>query len=150
LSDFPEEVRRRVGGASWEARIGRKAPYAKPLKGFGDAGVLEIVDDFDGSTFRAGYTIRFARDVYVLPEEIQTRRRDAKGRAEPDRTAPQYLTGMTCAAAVLPALNASCPDSYGASTRTGKAWMVFASMAGPDPRVRPAGSRPTGQDEWEM
>jgi phage-related protein len=66
LSDFPDEVRRRVGGALWEAQIGRKAPYAKPLKGFGDAGVLEIVDDFDGDTFRAVYTVRFAKAVYVL------------------------------------------------------------------------------------
>jgi phage-related protein len=41
LSDFPDDVRRRVGGALWEAQIGRKAPYAKPLKGLGDAGVLE-------------------------------------------------------------------------------------------------------------
>jgi phage-related protein len=40
LSGFPENVRRRVGGALWEAQLGRKAPYAKPLKGFGDAGVL--------------------------------------------------------------------------------------------------------------
>jgi phage-related protein len=66
LSDFPEEVRRRIGGALWEAQIGRKAPYAKPLKGFGDAGVLDIVDDFDGDTFRAVYTVRFAKAVYVL------------------------------------------------------------------------------------
>jgi phage-related protein len=66
LSEFPEDVRRRVGGALWEAQIGRKAPYAKPLKGFGDAGVLEIVDDFDGDTFRAVYTVRFAKAVYVL------------------------------------------------------------------------------------
>ena len=44
----------------------RKAPYAKPLKGFGDAGVLEIIDDFDGDTFRAVYTVRFPRAVYVL------------------------------------------------------------------------------------
>ncbi|HXZ01604.1 MAG TPA: type II toxin-antitoxin system RelE/ParE family toxin [Stellaceae bacterium] len=66
LSGFPEEVRRRVGGALWEAQVGRKAPYAKPLKGFGDAGVLEIVDDFDGDTFRAVYTVRFAEVVYVL------------------------------------------------------------------------------------
>jgi phage-related protein len=66
LTDFPGEVRRRVGGALWEAQIGRKAPYAKPLKGFGDAGVLEIVDDFDGDTFRAVYTVRFAAAVYVL------------------------------------------------------------------------------------
>lgn len=66
LRYFPEEVRRRVGSALWEAQIGRKAPYAKPLKGFGDAGVLEIVDDFDGDTFRAVYTVRFAKAVYVL------------------------------------------------------------------------------------
>ena len=66
VSEFPEDVRRRVGGALWEAQIGRKAPYAKPLKGFGDAGVLEIVDDHDGDTFRAVYTVRFAKAVYVL------------------------------------------------------------------------------------
>ena len=66
LSGFPAEVRRRIGGAIWEAQIGRKAPYAKPLRGFGGAGVLEIVDDFDGDTFRAIYTVRFAKAVYVL------------------------------------------------------------------------------------
>ena len=66
VSSFPAEVRRRVGGALWEAQLGRKAAYAKPLKGFGNAGVLEIVDDFDGNTFRAVYAVRFARAVYVL------------------------------------------------------------------------------------
>jgi phage-related protein len=66
LSGFPEEVRRRVGGALWEAQVGRKARYAKPLKGFGDASVLEVVDDFDGDTFRAVYTVRFAKAIYVL------------------------------------------------------------------------------------
>lgn len=45
---------------------GRKAPYARPSKGYGGASVLEIVDDFDGDTFRAIYTVRFARAVYVL------------------------------------------------------------------------------------
>jgi phage-related protein len=38
----------------------------KPLKGFDDAGVLEIVGDFDGDTYLAVYTVRFARVVYVL------------------------------------------------------------------------------------
>lgn len=66
LSAFPEETRRRMGGALWEAQIGRKAPYAKPLKGFGDASVLEIVDDFVGDAFRAVYTVQFAELVYVL------------------------------------------------------------------------------------
>jgi phage-related protein len=36
------------------------------LKGFGGAGVLEVVDDFDGDTYRAVYTVRFAGVVYVL------------------------------------------------------------------------------------
>jgi phage-related protein len=66
LSEFPKEVRLRVGGALWEAQIGGKAAYVKSLRGFGGAGVLEIVDDFDGDTFRAVYTIRFAKAVYVL------------------------------------------------------------------------------------
>ena len=66
LSEFPADVRRRVGGALWEAQIGRKAAFAKPLRGYGDAGVLEIVDDFDGDTFRAVYTVRFPNAVYVL------------------------------------------------------------------------------------
>ena len=39
---------------------------AKPLKGFKSAGVLEVVEDFDGDTFRAVYTVRFKSAVYVL------------------------------------------------------------------------------------
>jgi phage-related protein len=66
LRSFPEEVRRQVGGALWDAQLGLKAPFAKPLKGFRGAGILEIVDDFDGDTYRAVYAIRFAGAVYVL------------------------------------------------------------------------------------
>src|SRR5271154_2427715 len=85
LSGFPEDVRRRVGGALWEAQIGRKAPYAKPLRGFGGAWVLEIVDDFDGGTFRAVYTVRFAEAVYVLHAfQKKSRRGIATPKAELD------------------------------------------------------------------
>ena len=66
LSGFPEEVRRLFGRGLWEAQVGRKARYAKPLKGFGDASVLEVVDEFDVDAFRAVYTVRFAKAVYVL------------------------------------------------------------------------------------
>jgi len=70
LSDFPEDVRRRVGGALWDAQLGRKAPYAKPLKGFGGAAVLEVVDDFDGNTYRAVYTVGFAGScTYCMPSK---------------------------------------------------------------------------------
>ena len=66
LGAFPEEVKDVMGYALHLAQAGEKSPAAKPLKGFGGAGVLEIVDDHDGDTFRAVYTVRFAEAVYVL------------------------------------------------------------------------------------
>ena len=41
-------------------------PDAKPLKGFGSAGILEIVEDWRGNAYRAVYTVRFANAIYVL------------------------------------------------------------------------------------
>ncbi|OJU08520.1 MAG: addiction module toxin RelE [Alphaproteobacteria bacterium 64-11] len=66
LKGFPKDVQRSVGNALWAAQTGAKAPYVKPLKGFAGAGVLEVVDDFDGDAYRAVYTVRFAGVVYVL------------------------------------------------------------------------------------
>jgi len=66
LSAFPHDVKLRVGGALWDAQVGLVSPAAKPLRGFGDAGVLEVVADSDGNTFRAVYTVRFAGIVYAL------------------------------------------------------------------------------------
>lgn len=66
LKEFPEEVRRVMGFALHLAQLGDKHPDAKPLKGFGSAGVLEIVDDFSGDTYRGVYTVRFKGRVYVL------------------------------------------------------------------------------------
>lgn len=53
LCDFPAEVRRTIGYALHFAQMGDKHPSAKPLQGFGGAGVLEIVEDHDGETYRA-------------------------------------------------------------------------------------------------
>jgi phage-related protein len=66
LSAFPEEVKDSIGFALYLAQQGGKHRDAKPLRGFGGAGILEIVDDFDGDTYRAVYTVRFAGRVYVL------------------------------------------------------------------------------------
>lgn len=44
----------------------KKHPNAKPLHGFSGAGVLEIVDDFDGDTYRAIYTVKFESVIYLL------------------------------------------------------------------------------------
>ena len=66
LLTLPEEVRREVGYALFVAQNGEKADNAKPLKGFGGGGVLEVVENHDGDTYRAVYTVRFASAVYVL------------------------------------------------------------------------------------
>jgi phage-related protein len=66
LRSFPKAVRLTFGQALYDAQTGDKHPAAKPLKGFGGAGVLEVVEDDRGSTYRAVYTIKFAGAVYVL------------------------------------------------------------------------------------
>ena len=66
LSAFPDEVKDAIGFALYAAQQGGKHRDAKPLRGFGGAGVLEIVDDHDGDTYRAVYTVRFPGRVYVL------------------------------------------------------------------------------------
>jgi len=65
LRAFPEPVQDEVGYALYLAQIGAKHVSAKPLKGFGP-GLLEVLSDHRGDTFRAVYTVRFADVVYVL------------------------------------------------------------------------------------
>ena len=66
LSEFPRDVRTTFGFALHEAQLGRKHPNARPLKGFGGAGVLEIVTRSDGDAFRAVYTVKLVGRIYVL------------------------------------------------------------------------------------
>ncbi len=66
LKDFPEEVQQVIGYALYQAQCGEKHPDAKPLKGFKGSGVLEVVENFDGDTYRSVYTVRFEGAVYVL------------------------------------------------------------------------------------
>src|SRR5277367_3301237 len=66
LRAFPPAVRRTFGVALFAAQLGETPPEAKPLKGFGGAGVLEMVEDHRGDTYRAIYTVRFATRIYVL------------------------------------------------------------------------------------
>src|SRR4051812_14751552 len=83
LRAFPNEVRRVMGVAINDARNGEEHPRAKALTGFGGRSVLEVVDDEDGDTYRAVYTVRFAGIVYVLhafqeksKKRIATQKRD--------------------------------------------------------------------------
>ena len=65
LLEFPQAVRQHVGFALYQAQMGGKHIDAKPLKGFG-SGVLEVVSDHRGDTYRAVYTVRLSGGVYVL------------------------------------------------------------------------------------
>ena len=55
-----------MGYALYQAQLGLKAVSAKPLQGFGGAGVLEIVEDHQTDTYRAVYTVKFSEFIYVL------------------------------------------------------------------------------------
>jgi phage-related protein len=63
---FPEDVKSEMGYALFQAQAGGRHRKAKTLRGVGDAGVVEIVDDHRGDTYRTVYTVRFATAVYVL------------------------------------------------------------------------------------
>ena len=62
---FPHEVVSSMGYALGVARLGGTHPSAKPWKGEG-SGVFELVEDHDGDTYRAVYTVRFKEVIYVL------------------------------------------------------------------------------------
>jgi phage-related protein len=66
LLALPDEVIDTFGYALHLAQVGKKHDQAKPLRGFGSAGVLEVFEDWRGNTYRAVYTVRFAGVVFVL------------------------------------------------------------------------------------
>ncbi len=66
LKNFPEDVKQAVGYALYLAQCGEKHSSVKPLKGFRGTSVLEVVQNFDGDTYRAVYTIQFEDVVYVV------------------------------------------------------------------------------------
>ena len=66
LMALPLEVRKFFGHALDFAQRGDKHDAAKVLKGFGGAGVLELVEDDQSGTYRAVYTVKFAEAVFVL------------------------------------------------------------------------------------
>ena len=62
---FPAKVQEGFGFELFLVQTGQHPPSAKPLKGFG-AGVLELIENFDGDTYRTVYAARFRAAVYVL------------------------------------------------------------------------------------
>jgi phage-related protein len=66
LMALPSDVRGRFGYALSLAQMGDQDDTAKVLKGFGGAGVLEVVESDVGGTYRAVYTVKFVEAVFVL------------------------------------------------------------------------------------
>jgi phage-related protein len=82
LRTFPAAARHEVGYALYLAQCGEKHVSAKPLKGLG-AGVLEVVSDHRGDTFRAVYTVRLAERVFVL-HAFQKKSKHSDATPKPD------------------------------------------------------------------
>jgi phage-related protein len=66
LDAMPEGVKDMFGHAIDLAQAGGKHPDAKVLTGFGSAGVLEVIEDDSGDTYRAVYAVKFSGWIYVL------------------------------------------------------------------------------------
>lgn len=82
LLNFPEEVVDNLGFTLGVVQYGGHPPSAKPWRGLGP-GVFEIVEDDRSGTYRAVYTVRFRKAVYVLhafqkksPSGIRTAKTD--------------------------------------------------------------------------
>jgi phage-related protein len=65
LRAFPDDVRHAIGLTLLRVQFGDSPRNVKPLRGFG-GGMLEVLEDDDGSTYRAVYTVKFAERIYVL------------------------------------------------------------------------------------
>ena len=83
LCEFPEDVQSEAGFALYLAQKGDKALNAVPMMGFGSAKVLEVVIDNIGNTYRAVYTVKFAKAVYVL-HAFQKKSRKGVATPKPD------------------------------------------------------------------
>lgn len=82
LRALPDLVRGALGRQLLDAQHGDTPASARPLKGFGGANVLELIEDHDSATYRAVYTVRFERAVYVLHV---FQKKSVKGIATPKR-----------------------------------------------------------------
>ena len=84
LRAFPDTVQDHMGYALYVAQCGGKHRDAKTLTGFGGAGVVEIIKDYRGDTFRAVYTLRYADVVYML-HAFQKKSKSGVATPKPDR-----------------------------------------------------------------
>jgi phage-related protein len=91
---FPTDVHDVMGRALLDAQFGDMPRQAKPLKGFGGSGVVELVDSYDGDAYRLVYTVRFEGAVYVLHA---FQKKSTKGIATPKREMDLVRSRLTMA-----------------------------------------------------
>ena len=68
LQKFPSQVRKDIGHALYQTGLvqtGQTPPSSKPMKGL-ESGVFEIADDYNTNAYRAVYTVKIGRSLYVL------------------------------------------------------------------------------------
>jgi phage-related protein len=82
IREFPDKVQDHIGYALYVAQQGGRHRDVKTLTGFGGADVLEIVADHQGNTFRAVYTFRYEKVLYVLHA---FQKKSKSGRETPQR-----------------------------------------------------------------
>jgi phage-related protein/predicted XRE-type DNA-binding protein len=130
---FPAAVKEDMGNALGIAQFGGTAPTAKPWKELGP-GVLEVLEWHDGNAYRAVYTVRFEKAVYVLhafqrksASGIRTAKRDVDLVAERLKTA-ERITRNTMASKT-----AEGKERVTRGTRN-----VFADLGLPDAAERQA------------
>ena len=83
LRAMPRKVRQDFGQALYAAQQGETDPAAKPLKGFGGARVMEIVERYRGDAYRAVYAAQIGDAVYVL-HVFQKKSRSGIATPKPD------------------------------------------------------------------
>src|SRR5213592_3320635 len=74
---FPPRVQDQFGFALFLAQGGLHPLSAKLLKGFG-SGVVELVEDFGGDTYRTVYAVHLRKALYVLHAFKKKSRRGVK------------------------------------------------------------------------
>lgn len=98
LMALPVSVRKFFGHALHFAQRGDQHDAAKVLKGFGSAGVLEVVEDDISGTYRAVYTVRFEEAVFVLH---CFRKKSKRGIATPKEDIKIIRTRLKVAEAIV-------------------------------------------------
>jgi len=84
LKSFPEDVQDVMGHSLHIAQNGGKADNAKPLSGIVKSGrIFEVVDDYDGDTYRAVYTVKFEKSIYAL-HAFKKKSKTGKATPKPD------------------------------------------------------------------